>query len=190
MPTASHCSEPVCLAHQVTSWEPIVAYPAYFAGALAFNINCVAAFLAHEPLEATLLEWLPACLGSACFVLGGACECHRNADMLARGELLRAAVVQSVFDFLGGVLFLLAAASGIAGVEEPLYHWLVDLAYLAGSVAFLVASVAGLWMWKGDQFGLALIPEIYIDDGTQLEPAEYALHQQQLAQVRIGLAWP
>lgn len=172
---------------EVTSWEPIVAYPSYFVGALLFNINTVASYVAHEPLDEKLYVWTPAVLGSVCFVVGGACECSRNLDMLRRLDVCRAAVVQSVLDFAGGLLFLLAAVAGLVGIAEPASHWLVDLSYLAGSVAFLGASTAGLWMWKDDQHGLALVPEInFADDDARAAPEEYAVHQEQLAQYGCG----
>jgi len=172
---------------EVTSWEPIVAYPAYFVGALFFNVNCVAGYLASSPPEELAWVWLPACVGSFCFVVGGACECHRNREMIQRADCCRAAVVQSILDLLGGCLFLLAALTGAIGVDKALAHWLVDLSYLAGSLAFLGGSVAGLWMWKGEQYGLALVPEInYADDSRYVEPAEYAVHQEQLAQYGCG----
>ena len=188
----SHLPEPLyhpsCRAAvQVTSWEPIVAYPAYFVGALFFNVNCVAGYLASSPPEELAWVWLPACVGSFCFVVGGACECHRNREMIQRADCCRAAVVQSILDLLGGCLFLLAALTGAIGVDKALAHWLVDLSYLAGSLAFLGGSVAGLWMWKGEQYGLALVPEInYADDSRYVEPAEYAVHQEQLAQYGCG----
>lgn len=108
------------------------------------------------------------------------------AGMIRRGELCRAPVVQSSLDFSGGALFLLAATSGAAMLGASLSHWLVDLAYLGGSLAFLLASVAGLWLWKGDQYGLSLVPEINFGENHDGEPAEYARHQEQLAQYGCG----
>ena len=172
---------------QVTSWEPIVAYPLYFIGALLFNINCFVGFLTPNKIQLELLVWMPGCIGSLCFVVGGLCECSRNWDRIFSIDMLSAPAVQSTLDLLGGVLFLLAASSGAVLLDgnEQLRHWFVDFAYLAGSLSFAAASVAGVWMWKGEQYGLALVPEINLATDMAAS-SEYTIHQAQLAQYGCG----
>ena len=48
----------------------------YFVGALFFNVNCVASFLAHGVADEELWAWAPAVVGSFGFVVGGLVECR------------------------------------------------------------------------------------------------------------------
>ena len=159
------------------SWEPLVAYPAYLIGALLFNVNTVAGLVSMGFGAEEGYVWLPAVLGSVGFVIGGFVECHRNAvwSRFRRGglkELVSAVVGLSICSAIGGVLFLVAATTGAVDLKamemdnaaaEMLSHWLVDGSYLIGSLFFVIGSLCGVWMYKAEQFGLGLVPEINPD---------------------------
>ena len=182
---------------RATSPATVVGFAAYFVGALLFNVNCVAGFLAHGVYDDELWVWAPAVLGSCGFVVGGLVECQRSHvwRVLRRrgvcGAVHSAAVGLSLCNACGGALFLLAAVSGALHVASParfgegFQHWLSDGAYLLGSLLFVCGSLCGLWMWKAEQYGLGLLPELNPLEGDA-RPAEYAAQHELLAQYGCG----
>ena len=129
---------------KATSSFTIAGFAAYFVGALLFNVNCLANFLARGIGATELWVWSPAVLGSAGFVVGGLAECNRSrvwsGCLGLRRRGLRSAfsvvAVLSVCNLTGGALFLLAALSGALHVADPTLfdeafaHWMSDGAYL------------------------------------------------------------
>ena len=107
-------------------------------------------------------------------------ECHRNAvwTQLRRGcgSFCSAVVWLSVFDFIGGLLFLLAATTGAVqaatGGSHAIAHWLVDFPYMVGSFLYVVSSTCSLWMWKSDQFGLGRLPDAHSAVDGSLEASQ------------------
>jgi hypothetical protein len=232
------------VARELT-YEPLVAYLCYFVGAVLFNINCVAGFWSLSVTNQELLLWVPATLGSVLFVVAGAIECHRNdvgGALFCRSgrrpcSICTAAVIVSVLNLLGALLFLLAALAGtfLSGASHPgarlfflhrrddnfgappppptplvdgevaatatataaaitvnldaglLEHWLIDGGYLLGSACFLVGSLFQLWMWKAEQYGLAMLPELNQPEG-HAQPDEYVANQKLLQQYGCGQA--
>ena len=180
-----------------TSSATVVGFAAYFVGALLFNVNCVAGFLAHGIYDDELWVWAPAILGSCGFVVGGLVECQRSHvwSIIRRrgacGAVHSAAVGLSLCNACGGALFLLAAVCGALHVASParfdeaFAHWLSDGAYLLGSALFVCGSLCGLWMWKAEQYGLGLLPELNPLAGDA-RPLEYAAQHELLAQYGCG----
>ena len=158
------------MVRSATPWEARVAYASYFVGALLFNVACTAAYFARSERDTESWVWLPQVLGSLGFTIGGAVECRRNRVWSAlrggrQGGVCSTPVWISVCNFLGGGCFLVAASSGaliLLGGEacEECEHWLVDGVYLLGSILFLFGALIALWMWKCEQFGLGLMPEL------------------------------
>jgi hypothetical protein len=97
-------------------------------------------------------------LGSVLFTVGGSLEVYHNDIRAFKCD----SVVHwlSLSNCLGGLLFLLAAFSGMVGVED--YERLVAWPYLLGSCSFLVGALLALWMWKDEHYGLGLISEINV----------------------------
>ena len=60
-----------------------------------------------------------------------------------------------------------------------------DGAYLLGSLLFVGGSLCGLWMWKAEQYGLGLLPEINPEELSE-RPAEYGVQHELLAQYGCG----
>ena len=154
----------------MTRWQQRLGALSYLLGALAFNVNTVGSFVASAPWQEQLLIWVPGIFGSIGFVIGGGCECYLN--QVHRCSLRSSAHWLAVMNFLGGLLFLMAATMGSAAIAPS--RWLVDLPYCIGSAAFGTGSLFGLWMWKCEQYGLALIPQINLGLRTN-EPDEQTL---------------
>jgi len=144
---------------QVTRWQQRIGSLAYLLGALAFNLNTIGSFVASGPWQEQLLIWVPGALGSLGFVAGASCECFLND--IAHFSPHASSHWLSVMNLLGSMLFLLAATSGSIDLAGSIsLAPLVDLLYFLGSVSFGVGSLFGLWMWKCEQYGLAMIPQI------------------------------
>ncbi|KAH8069758.1 hypothetical protein JL721_5647 [Aureococcus anophagefferens] len=158
------------------AWEAIVGYFCYIVGAAFFNINTIAGF------AAAALYWPCAVVGSILFTAGGLLECtqnhlHKGFDCCSLEHWL------SLCNFVGGFLFLFAAASGSIPAAEP-DLWLVDFTYLVGSISFMFGGVIALSMWKNEHYGLGLIKDlnaVHRDDvapGEGPEPEEFVLSMQ------------
>ena len=162
------------------AWEAIVGYFCYIVGAAFFNINTIAGFVETE--AAAALYWPCAVVGSILFTAGGLLECtqnhlHKGFDCCSLEHWL------SLCNFVGGFLFLFAAASGSIPAAEP-DLWLVDFTYLVGSISFMFGGVIALSMWKNEHYGLGLIKDlnaVHRDDvapGEGPEPEEFVLSMQ------------
>ena len=137
--------------------------------------------------------WVPAVLGSIFFVVGGVLECVHN-DVAAMKRWGHTQWL-SVFNALGGVLFLVGSVAGAAawlvdGVGGAgLERWLVDVAYLSGSACFGAGSIIMVWLWKNERYGLGLLRElnkVHRDDDGAGDPADFVLDMQ--AQYGCGRA--
>lgn len=156
------------------SWYGIGATGCYMFGALAFNVNTILGFFDIP----RVVIWLPAILGSIGFVVGGLLECFRNKVFSqfknSAGQLV------SLTNAIGGLLFLVAATTGInTGLSKAITMWVVDFPYLVGSVCYLIGSIISLWMWKDEQYGLSKLPEINLGPRIK-EPVEavISMHEQ------------
>merc|ERR1719336_2354288 len=123
-------------------------------GALAFNVNTVVDFIpGRNEAETRWFAWGPAVVGSVLFTVGGVLECYHNSIWnICRKDGPNASVFWLSFcNAIGGMLFLVAAASGfVGGLDYDQYNWLVNFPYLAGSLAFWFGSYFSLWMWKNE----------------------------------------
>ena len=138
------------------SWEPMLGYLSYMIGAILFNVNTLAGFLSLSPLQAKLIEWLPAVLGSVFFTVGGVLECYHNRVWHFKPH--DSVHWLSLCNTVGALLFLFAATSGLVGVGGALSSkWMIDFTYLLGSIFFMVGAFLALWMWKSEHYGLGLI---------------------------------
>lgn len=155
------------------SWEPLVGYVSYVIGAFFFNINTAMGYVEDlTPQQEKLYVWLPGILGSMLFTFGGYLECHHNnAWRFKYNDIVH---WLSWCNFLGGILFLLAATCGIAAVEDS--KWWVDFPYLLGSIFFMFGALLALWMWKGEHYGLGLVSEINIV--RKKDPKDFVLTTQ------------
>ena len=125
-------------------WEPLVGYIAYMVGALLFNLNTGLSYASvSDPVEKYVI-WMAATLGSVLFTLGGYFECNHNSVFkgFKCGSLTH---WLSVFNFLGGIFFLIAGVCGMIGIEdETASMWLIDGTYLVGSAFFLFGGFCAL----------------------------------------------
>jgi len=147
-------------------WEPLIGYMAYMIGALFFNLNTGLSYAnVSEGVEKYVI-WMAATLGSVLFTLGGYFECNHN-HVFKSFKWGNVTHWLSIFNFLGGVFFLIAGVCGLAGVKEPAYMWLVDFTYLVGSAFFLFGGFCALYLWKGESFGLGLLSELNVQSKHQ-----------------------
>ena len=154
---------------------------AYFLGAACFQVAVLAAVLAPQSrFTLVFLEWAPQALGGLLFTVAAALEILHN-----RGSSWRDWVWWLCFYYLlGSVLFLFAAANGLAAAA---FDWqssgtLVDLPYLIGSALFYLGAWVQMQMWKADQFGLGFISEV--------NPDFFRSRQQQQQGEGCGFSWP
>jgi hypothetical protein len=132
----------------VLGWEPLIGYFAYIIGAILFNVNTGLGFNSLNEFQEKVYVWLPAVVGSVLFSLGGGLECYHNK--IWKWNCGNPTHWLSLFNFVGGLLFLWAGVAGIIGVaDEHLSMLMIDLTYLLGSACFLFGGVIALWMWKG-----------------------------------------
>ena len=156
--------------------ESIVGYLSYLVGALFFNINTVAGFLKLDDWTERGLVWIPAILGSLGFCIGRVIEMRLNKA--CPFQCTSPTHWLAVGNTVGAFLFLTAGVAGSLGLQDDdLEFWLVDFTYLVGSVAFLVGSHCGLWLWKDERFGLGLISELNVG-ARKYEPEKFVLSMQ------------
>eukprot|EP00462_Mataza_sp_D1_P006873 CAMPEP_0175122158 /NCGR_PEP_ID=MMETSP0087-20121206/1568_1 /TAXON_ID=136419 /ORGANISM="Unknown Unknown, Strain D1" /LENGTH=238 /DNA_ID=CAMNT_0016403779 /DNA_START=107 /DNA_END=820 /DNA_ORIENTATION=+ len=122
------------------SWHGIIATALYLFGAAAFHLNTLLGFFTVS----RAVEWFPATVGSLCFVVGGVLEVLRN-DCFTKFENSAGQWV-SISNAVGGLLFLIAATTGInSGLSHQVMLWAVDFPYLIGSIAYLIGSIISVW---------------------------------------------
>eukprot|EP00930_Biecheleria_cincta_P047579 TRINITY_DN33007_c0_g1_i1.p1 TRINITY_DN33007_c0_g1~~TRINITY_DN33007_c0_g1_i1.p1 ORF type:complete len:513 (-),score=62.36 TRINITY_DN33007_c0_g1_i1:772-2310(-) len=135
-------------------FESLAGAIAYFVGAVIYQIPCTVALFADEisPTWRPVLFAWPSLIGAICFVLGGVCECAHNHVFSFHFDKL--AWWGSALNFLGDVCFLVA-------VYPQLPSHQVDMAIFVGCVLFAGGSIMSLLMWKSNQFGLTLLPQLH-----------------------------
>merc|ERR1712176_249775 len=110
-----------------------------------------------------LVEW-PFVFGGVLFFVGGCCEVWHN-KCFGRFPITAVWWV-SVLNALGGLAFWLSACpTFVQGTSATAVS-------ASGVIAYYGASVLSLFMWRGEQFGLALIPElnhVSRDTGAHIE---------------------
>jgi len=153
----------------ISSGLSIVGTFGYFIGALLYNVCTFCAVfptwqLGHE--YGFYLVNIPSFLGSTGFVVGGICEFVHARSFLGKSNDDR--VWWSSFLSLLGCLSFFAAslptvlAPDWSGATEIVY---VNISFAVGSVMFALASVLMLMMWRANDFGLAMIPQLNHRDG-------------------------
>jgi len=157
------------------AWWSYTGSMAYLVGAVVYMVACLAAvsyvnvWVTGIGMSAEAFFWTGALSnisGGLCFWYGGACEMIINDWTAFRFEEKEWWV--SGLNGLGGFLFFVSGAGGI--VVPKLSGLLLTskeglalttftqvLPCFVGSVAYAIASVLCIWMWKNDQYGLGLI---------------------------------
>mmetsp|Transcript_115019 Transcript_115019/g.321447 ORF Transcript_115019/g.321447 Transcript_115019/m.321447 type:complete len:469 (+) Transcript_115019:185-1591(+) len=123
----------------------------YLIGALFYSVAQVSDFFSLEGLwEARLVE-NPLIIGGFLFFLSGICELIVNGVFTTKPDRLVWFV--AVFNCFGGLTFWLSACPSIVGDAATRIG-------VAGTIAYLVAALLSLLMWRGEQFGGAMIPSL------------------------------
>jgi len=97
-------------------------------------------------------------IGSILFSLGGSLECYHNG--VQKCKVNDPTWWISILNGAGGFIFLWATVSGLFGLGDP--QWNVNFPFLIGSIAFAIGAVITLWMWKQENYGLALLADLNV----------------------------
>lgn len=140
----------------------IVGWISYLIGAVLYQVaNTANMFPLSEATNSLIVEW-PLVFGGFCFLLGGICEITHNRVW---ANLPNTFVWwTSLLNFIGGADFWLSACPNIVGEHATFIG-------VKGTVIYLVGSICSLCMWRGEQFGLALISNlnrVQRNSGTQI----------------------
>jgi len=124
----------------------------YLIGAVLYTISQVAAFWHSAPLWHNRLIDGPLILGGFLFFTGGLCELKINKVFTSAPTRLVWWV--SVLNCYGGLTFWLSACPALFPGK------LATRFAVTGTITYLLAAVLSLLMWRGEQFGGALIPAL------------------------------
>jgi len=128
----------------------IIGAIVYLVGALMYSTAQISdCYDLDEGLKAYLVEW-NFILGGFLFVVAGVCEMVINRVLTTLPDTFVWWV--SVLDFLGGLSFWLSACPSVCPGGSA------DLVAGMGSLCYLAAGLLVLLMWRGEQYGNALIP--------------------------------
>jgi len=142
------------------SWNGLMGNILYFMGASFNQINVFCGFFTLTDDEGTWIAWFMAVLGSSCFFVGGYYGCMSN-KVFTEPNINKIGQWLVMCYAIGGVFFLIAATGGMAKkFDEVQQRWLVNFAYLVGSIAFGAGAMISLHMWKDEQYGLGLVPHL------------------------------
>lgn len=149
---------------------------ANFVGSIAFNIDTLASYFDLSPWTGLVLTWGMAALGGLGFTVGGIFECQLNK--VTNFEVCKPKWWLCFGNLWGGIFFLIPGVAGLFSPSEELYVWIVDFLYLLGSFSFFFASIIMLWMWKNEQYGFALLPELNSVEVPENVPAVLDFHAE------------
>jgi len=131
-------------------WWYVVGTTFYYGNTLAG----IEAF--YLPKSWSSFPWWMSFFGGCGFTLGGICEMIAHKFWKFRPHKL--GWWTAYFNFVGGFLFVIAAAIGFWFEVDPMYAKASKWAYLVGSFSYLCGGMLSLVMWKSEQFGLAFMP--------------------------------
>jgi hypothetical protein len=151
-------------------WQPDEGCPmesfwgfwSYMVGSFLFCIATGADFLRVPMWTHVWLVGIPETLAGFFFVLGAHLCLNHNKGQC---DIAWHVAMQQV---IGSYLFLLGAGTGLylilaEGSNSAIKYWEIEsqlfgttMPYLIGSFNFLIAAMLELWLWKQEQFGLAL----------------------------------
>jgi len=126
-------------------WSSILGWVFYMVSAMLFVVS-TAMDLSNLAEDTRGLTFCLDVCGGLGFALAGACEVIHNRCYVSLPVTLVWWV--SIFNLFGGISFTVGAC--LQGV-------VVSAIFLAGALFYLMAAVLSLCMWRGEQFGLALI---------------------------------
>mmetsp|Transcript_57644 Transcript_57644/g.122606 ORF Transcript_57644/g.122606 Transcript_57644/m.122606 type:complete len:470 (-) Transcript_57644:271-1680(-) len=130
----------------------LVGAAGYLVGAIFYTISQVSDFFAlDEGTHAMLIDW-PLIIGGLLFFLSGCCELIINNVFTSPPTSLVWWV--SVMNCYGGLTFWLSACPSIFPGESA------TIFAVTGTITYLIAAVLSLLMWRGEQFGGAMIPAL------------------------------
>jgi len=163
----------------VMSWKTLHGVIWNFVGAIAFNVDTLLSYVnGLNLLEIELFLWGSATLGGLGFTIGGLLECNFNR-VWELDRIKTAAWWISMCNTIGGVLFLVAGVSGELQLGANIDWWLIDFTYFVGSIYFFIGGIFSLWMWKCEQYGLGMIPEMNVAPRRQsLREDVLAMHSE------------
>jgi len=149
--------------HWIHAISSIVGWLTYLIGAAFYTVGVVADACEPSPFYANLLVTWPEFFGGALFALGGVCEVLHN-EVYARLPVTLVWWV-SFLNFTGGICFLFCSLPSVISGDE------VKVCSAVGSVMYYITGMLSLCMWRGEQFGLALISDlndVHREAGTQI----------------------
>jgi len=121
-------------------------------GALCYTVSQVAGFCSlAEEMKDYLVEW-PLVVGGFLFFVGGFCELIINDVHKSLPTTLVWWV--SSCNFIGGVTFWLSACPCVFAGDTAAYVGLF------GDCMYMTAAILAMLMWRGEQFGGAIIPAL------------------------------
>uniref|UniRef100_A0A6U6K6Y3 Uncharacterized protein n=1 Tax=Zooxanthella nutricula TaxID=1333877 RepID=A0A6U6K6Y3_9DINO len=124
----------------------------YLVGALLYTVSQVSDFFRLDAgAQALLVEW-PLAVGGFLFFVAGCCELVVNGVLWTWPDRLVWFV--ACLNWYGGLTFWLSACPSVLAGDTA--TWVG----VAGTLAYLVGAVLGLLMWRGEQFGGAMIPAL------------------------------
>lgn len=140
----------------------IVGWIVYFLGAVLYQVgNTADMFTLSEATHSLIVEW-PLVVGGFFFWVGGLCEVVHNRVWANLPNTL--VWWTSILNFIGGADFWLSACPNIVGEYATFIS-------VKGTVIYLLGAILSLLMWRGEQFGLALISNlnrVTRNSGTQI----------------------
>jgi len=104
-----------------------------------------------SPLQEVWLSTVPVTIGGVLFWIGGMGECMEQKVFTACR--LRLSQWAALWNCIGGFGFFLGAVV----LFWPDTAFLSSLVYTIGSVLFVMGSVAAIWLWRDEQFGLTFM---------------------------------
>jgi len=146
----------------ISSKLSVVGTFAYFIGALLYNVCTLSDVFPKVSIDyGYYLVNLPSVFGSTGFLIGGVCEFVHARSFLGKSDDHRV-WWSSFLSLIGCVSFFAASLPSVlapswSGATEIIY---VNTGYAVGSVMFALASVLMLKMWRANDFGLAMIPQL------------------------------
>lgn len=141
----------------------IIGWSFYLIGTILYMYATISDTLGlSEFWESLFVSW-PLCIGGFLFLIGGICEVIQN-EIYIRPPTTFVWWV-SAMNTVGGVCFWTCACPSIFQGERA------SFVSGFGATCYFLAGVLSLCMWRGEQFGLALISHlnaVHRDAGTQI----------------------
>jgi len=131
-------------------WYSVVGAWSYLGGVVFYSIAQISDLFDLRPDSHSLLVEWPYIHGGFLFAVGGCFELVINRVFTSPPTCFVWWV--SVLNFAGGVCFWLSSLPSI--MEGAL----AANTGIFGTASYLIGSLVTLWMWRGEQFGGALIP--------------------------------